>query len=159
MSRLAPLLVLLLAGACQDDEPDETADGGPGDRTDALSGERISCVDRINGFRATLDLAPLGRWRDIEACADSQAEQDSKSGHPHGAFGDCGEMAQNECPGWGSLDDIIEGCLQAMWDEGPGADFNAHGHYINMSNPDYTRVACGFYTTADGQVWAVQDFR
>jgi len=33
------------------------------------------------------------------------------------------------------------------------------GHYINMSNPDYTEVACGFYTTPDGYVWAVQDFR
>lgn len=46
-----------------------------------------------------------------------------------------------------------------MWAEGPGADFQQHGHYINMSSTSYTTVACGFYTTAGGDVWSVQDFR
>ena len=47
-----------------------------------------------------------------------------------------------------------------MWAEGPGTDFSAHGHYINMSSTDYTQVACGYYTTSDGKtVWAVQDFK
>jgi uncharacterized protein YkwD len=46
-----------------------------------------------------------------------------------------------------------------MWAEGPGADFNLHGHYINMSNPDFTKVACGFYETAQGDYWAVQNFQ
>ena len=159
MIRLALLLVPLFALSCGDDDPDKTADGAPRDWTDEYPDERTSCTDRINGFRATLDLPPLDRWRDTEACADAQAEEDSKTGRAHGAFGDCGELAQNECPGWGSLNEIIEGCLQAMWDEGPGEDYNSHGHYINMTNPDYTRVACGFHVTADGQVWAVQDFR
>jgi hypothetical protein len=27
-----------------------------------------------------------------------------------------------------------------------------------MTNEDYGRVACGFYTTAGGEVWAVQNF-
>jgi hypothetical protein len=53
---------------------------------------------------------------------------------------------------------MITGCLDAMWKEGPG-DFNAgHGHYINMSSNRYTLVACGFYTTAKGEIWSVQDF-
>jgi hypothetical protein len=99
------------------------------------------------------------RWTDAEPCADSEAEKDSISGTPHSASGQCDEWAQNECPGWGSLDQIVDGCLQMMWDEGPGADFNTHGHYINMSNPDYTRAACGFFVTSQGDVWAVQDFR
>jgi hypothetical protein len=46
-----------------------------------------------------------------------------------------------------------------MWAEGPGTDYSMHGHYINMSNPQYTKVACGYYTTAKGQVWAAQDFK
>jgi hypothetical protein len=53
---------------------------------------------------------------------------------------------------------MITGCLEQMWAEGPGEDFNTHGHYINMSSTSYTKVACGF---ADGMggVWAVQNFQ
>jgi hypothetical protein len=46
-----------------------------------------------------------------------------------------------------------------MWDEGPGEPYSAHGHYINMTNPSYTMVACGFYETAGGSVWSVQNFQ
>jgi hypothetical protein len=46
-----------------------------------------------------------------------------------------------------------------MWNEGPGEDFSKHGHYINMSSTKYTKVACGFWTTPKGSVWAVQNFR
>ena len=68
--------------------------------------------------------------------------------------------AQDECPGWPApAKDMIVGCLQQMWDEGPGADFKAHGHYINMSSTKYTMAACGFYTTDQGKIWAVQDFK
>ena len=35
--------------------------------------------------------------------------------------------------------------------------YEAHGHFINMSNPDVTKVACGFYTTSTGAVWAAQN--
>jgi hypothetical protein len=78
----------------------------------------------------------------------------------HGAFGQCGEFAQNECPGWPApAEKMITGCLKAMWDEGPG-DFNSgHGHYINMSSTKYALVACGFYTTPSGDIWSVQDFK
>jgi len=72
-------------------------------------------------------------------------------------FGACGEFAQNTCPNWGSETDVVAGCLQAMWDEGPGEPFEEHGHYINMSNPDYTKVACGFFASDQG-VWANQNF-
>jgi len=53
---------------------------------------------------------------------------------------------------------MITGCLDAMWKEGPG-DFAGHGHYINMSSDRYTLVACGFFTTSDGRMWSVQDFK
>ena len=107
-----------------------------------------------------IGLPPYQRWSAEESCADGQAKSDSQSGTAHGAFGQCTENAQNECPGWpGPPDQMIPQCLAMMWAEGPGTDFSKHGHYINMSSTQYTKVACGFYTLRDGTVWAVQDFR
>ena len=117
------------------------------------------CVDTINMYRATLGLPPLARWTDAEDCADSQCVSDGNSGVAHGAFGMCGEFAQNECPGWpGPPESMITDCLAQMWAEGPGDDFPTHGHYINMSNPSYTQVTCGF-AEVNGEIWAVQDFK
>ncbi len=118
------------------------------------------CVDAINSYRKTLSLPPLQRWNSNESCAGTQGLADSKSGTPHSAFGKCGEWAQNECPGWpGPEGKMITGCLQMMWNEGPGSDFSTHGHYINMSSQQYTKVACGFATASNGSIWAVQDFQ
>lgn len=121
------------------------------------------CVARINQFRWECQcLPPLRRWTEEEACVAMHAEYDSTRA-PHSGFNDriCTPMAnaQNECPGWSSVRDTVEDCLQRMWDEGPGTPFSEHGHYINMSSTRYTEVACGFYTTASGDVWAVQNFR
>lgn len=116
------------------------------------------CVDRINQFRWECQcLPPLARWTDAETCSDDQSSNDQAANSPHGNFGACGEWAQNTCPNWGSEQDVIVGCLQAMWDEGPGEPFSAHGHYINMSSTDYTKVACGFSSSGAG-VWANQNF-
>jgi hypothetical protein len=68
-------------------------------------------------------------------------------------------MAQNECPAWPSTEGVIGGCLQAMWDEGPGKRFSKHGHYANMSSQEYDQVACGFARTKAGKLWSVQNFR
>ena len=143
-------------------DPSTTATPTPADHTAVPTDESVQqhCVDTINAYRATLGLAPYGRWTGGEACADSQAESDAHSGVPHGAFGSCGEWAQNECPGWsGDLTTLTTDCLAMMWAEGPGADFSRHGHYINMSSTQYSEVACGYYTLPNGSVWAVQDFR
>jgi hypothetical protein len=119
-----------------------------------------TCVDIINQYRATIGRAPLGRWTNAEACVEDEGFADMASGRPHSAFGQCGEYAQNECPGWpGPPGQMIGNCLAAMWAEGPGEPYSAHGHYINMANPSYTMVACGFAVRSDGRVWAVQDFR
>jgi hypothetical protein len=131
---------------------------------DAASGENAAaalCIDTINMYRATLGLAPYTRWTpEQEACVSSEALSDSQANKAHSAFGSCTESAQNECPGWGgSLESIVTGCLKQMWAEGPGADFNSHGHYINMSSTKYTRVACGFATASNGKIWAAQDFK
>ena len=122
------------------------------------------CVARINQLRWECQcLPPLMRWTDGESCTDSNAEYDSVNG-VHASFSDmpCGSgaRAQNECPGWPSNDHVITGCLQSMWDEGPedGNPDTVNGHYETMAASTYTRVACGFYTTASGDVWAVQNF-
>jgi hypothetical protein len=132
---------------------DDTASADPDEAATQL------CVDTINMYRATLGLTPLQRWSDAEDCSDAECVSDGNSGTPHGAFGMCGEAAQNECPGWpGPPDAMITGCLELMWAEGPGEDFNAHGHYINMSSTDYTKVACGF-AEVNGEIWSVQNFQ
>ncbi|WP_437956571.1 CAP domain-containing protein [Sorangium sp. So ce119] len=132
---------------------------GTGGSDGATSAAQL-CVDTINQHRATLGLPPLGRWTEAESCSDEECESDGNTGTAHGAFGACKERAQNECPGWpGPPESMIASCLQLMWDEGPGEDFEKHGHYINMSNPEFTEVACGFHTFPDGSVWAVQNFR
>jgi hypothetical protein len=128
--------------------------GAPGDGTD----EQL-CIDTINQYRASLGLPGYARNPSQESCADSQAQSDSGTNTAHGAFGQCGESAQDECPGWpGPPASMITDCLAMMWAEGPGTDFATHGHYINMSSTQYTKASCGFYTLPNGDVWAVQDF-
>jgi hypothetical protein len=119
---------------------------------------RAECVDRINAFRASEGLPALSRWKDAESCSDGEARSDSETGKAHSAFGTCKEWAQDECPGWGSAQSTVDGCLQSMWDErlNPNGE---QGHYRNMSNAKYKSVACGFYKTPDGKVWALQNFK
>ena len=161
MSKVVTSLVLASLFSCG--SWGEGADGGKADggKTDGSgTGASSFCVDTINMYRATLALPPYARWTDAETCADSQAESDSMTGKAHGAFGMCGESAQNECPNWsGPPEMLLKNCLASMWAEGPGTDFTKHGHYINMSSTKYTKVACGFYQTSAGKYWAIQDFR
>lgn len=121
------------------------------------------CVQRINQLRRACQcLPPLTRWHGGEKCANKHAKHDSKKGI-HAGFNDhiCKPQgsAQNECPAWPSTDRVVEGCLQAMWDEGPGKRFSKHGHYKNMSSLAYEEVACGFARAPDGTLWSVQNFR
>ena len=113
------------------------------------------CVATINQYRKTKGLPPYARWKEMESCADGEAKSDAASKRAHGAFGKCQEFGQNECPGWaGPTDTMIPQCLKAMWGEGPGG-----GHYDAMAGKQYTKVACGFATAADGAIWSVQNFR
>lgn len=146
---------LLLLSGCGGGEPAS----GSGEPAGESSAAQI-CVDTINEHRASISLPPYARWSDAETCTSDEVEKDSASGAAHGAFGACKESAQNECPGWsGPPDKMISDCLQMMWDEGPGEDFGAHGHFTNMSSTEYTKVACGFHTLPDGKVWAAQNFK
>lgn len=125
---------------------------------DAFAAARDRCLKRTNEFRATKNLPPLTLRTSSSGCADGQAQSDATSKTPHGAFGKCGELAQNECPGWkGSTDSVVDTCTKAMFDEGPGSG-PTHGHHNNIMDPSYTALSCGFFTAADGSVWMVQDF-
>jgi hypothetical protein len=122
------------------------------------------CVARINQFRWECQcLPPLERWVEGEDCANQHSEYDYEVNQAHagikGGICENGGNGQNECPGYSPNFGIVEFCLQQMWDEGPGEDFNVHGHYLNMSNPRFTGVACGLFTTPDGKIWSVQNFR
>jgi hypothetical protein len=93
--------------------------------------------------------------------------------------------AQDECEGAGNDIASLQACLQQMWNEKnnsncagcvgctafggacPGCDYKGAmgpecGHYLNMSAPYFTQVACGFAGKPPGQPdgsWAVQNFQ
>jgi hypothetical protein len=156
--RTMTILASLALTACEQDDGGDTGQAGDGDG--AHDDAAQYCVDVINMYRASIGVAPLQRWVEAETCSNGEAASDAMTGTAHGAFGACGESAQNECPGWsGPPEQLLDGCLELMWAEGPGEDFSQHGHYINMSNPAYTMVACGFHETENGSWWAVQNFK
>jgi hypothetical protein len=131
---------------------------------------RQDCVDRINQFRTQCACLPaLARWTEAEGCADMMAQHDSMTGEAHSGFTGkvCtpGGQGQNECPGYKSETQVISTCLQQMWSEGPppqspcnGDCFQTYGHFINMTNTKFKKVACGLFTTTSGSIWAVQNF-
>ena len=127
------------------------------------------CVDRINQFLTQCACLPaLTRATDGEGCADQMAAYDAAMNSAHaGAIAKiCTPSgSQNECPGYASNSQVISLCMQQMWDEGPpptsactGTCYEQNGHYINMTDPSVHRVACGFFTTSSGKVWAAQNF-
>jgi hypothetical protein len=103
---------------------------------------------------------------------------------PSCSWGSPQGLAQNEClQGYGTGVAGIEQCLQDMWDESlkpncqgcigctafggacPNCDYSGSkgyecGHYVNMSAPYFTTVACGFAGSApsSGDGWSVQNF-
>ncbi|MCA9595385.1 MAG: CAP domain-containing protein [Myxococcales bacterium] len=126
--------------------------------SDPFAAARARCLDRINAYRGSAGVAPLSSNAGKLACVDGQAQKDALAQTAHGAFGQCSEAAQNECPGWsGTPESVVDSCLDMMFKEGPGSG-SAHGHYTNMMEPSYRTVACGFYVTSSGAVWITQDF-
>ena len=148
MSFLAILVIAIVVPSCSMAKP----------RPDRYKEARAEAVRQINAYRAKVKLSSLVHWTEADSCSDEEARKDSKADEPHKNFGSCGEMAQNECPDWPEVGAVVSGCLKQMWNEGPGTG-PAHGHYINMTNPAYTKVSIGFYTTPAGKVWSVQNFK
>ena len=152
--------------------------------TEEMEKLRMTCVDEINMYRATLTanaLKPMKRASAAqEDCSDRGAQMDGDSGMAHGATkaGLCrsfGLFAENTCPGYpvragSTIADSLKGCLKQMWAEGePPVSraecqkdyqgcFLKHGHYLNMSDPGNLVASCGFYKMKDGKFWMNQDF-
>ena len=128
--------------------------------TDRFARARQLCVDRTNEYRARVGARPVSRRHEREGCIDGEAAADSSSGKAHGTMGRCGESAQNACPDYPgqSPESTLSDCLAQMFAEGPGEPYSAHGHYLNMTEPSYTGVACGFFVTPSGKLWINQDF-
>jgi hypothetical protein len=126
----------------------------------------VDCVRRINQFRCECQHLPPLKWsQEGEVCANQMAQYDSTR-TAHAGFRDsicspgtgASGRAQNECPKWPSTGDTIARCLQSMWSEGPPGTSGEHGHYVSMSSPNYTTVACGFFENGTAGTWAVQNF-
>ena len=126
---------------------------------DRFAAARQLCVDRTNEYRAKVGRRPVVRRPDKEPCIDGEAAADSKQG-PHATMGRCNESAQNACPDYpgATPEATLSDCLAQMFAEGPGEPYSAHGHYLNMTEPSYNGVACGFFVTPAGKLWIVQDF-
>jgi hypothetical protein len=144
---------VMLAVGCDSSSSMTTAPGA-----DSVAVARTQAVAHINQLRATLALPALTEWTAGESCADGQAQADNAAGTTHSAFGTCGEFAQDECPDWPALSQVVAGCMQTFWNEGPGSDFTTHGDYTNMASTTYTKVAVGIYLTPSHTVWAVINF-
>jgi hypothetical protein len=166
-----------------------TATGGRGGSTGASGSNgvlgdvdalRQTCIDTINMYRATKNIAPVKRASaTIEMCSDDGAKQDGTAMVAHGSAGKCPGMgAQDTCPGWppgqyGGPAGALKNCLMSMWAEGEPPEgrtacinayfagniacFEAHGHYLNMSDPANGTVSCGFYVMPNGSLWMNQD--
>ena len=140
-------------------------------------GWREDCLAKINEYRATEDLKPLTlASEEKQTCADKQSADDLKSNEAHGHFGDCGEFAQNSGPNFSgnfqkNASAVAEYYLKMMWEEEKALvtsgkrdpekkeDYPYIGHYLNMKNTNYTKVACGITLSEDGKKgWFNVDF-
>lgn len=132
-------------------------------------GWRDDCLAKINEYRATESLPPLSlAAEEKQTCAEEAAAADLAENSPHGHFGDCGEFAQNSGPNFNTswqknASAVAEYYLKMMWEEEKALvtsgerdpekkeDYPYIGHYLNMKNTSYTKVACGIALSADGK--------
>lgn len=132
--------------------------------------ERQTMVDQINKDRASLGLSALQRYREQEACADESAKYDAANGgHASSNKGMCGgNYWQNSLPNWANLQTVVSSGVAAFWNEGPppagdpckypSKCYFDHGHYLNMTEKDLTKVAVGIYQNPQGRVWLNLNF-
>ena len=135
------------------------------------------CLEVVNAKRATEDLPPLARAaEDKEKCATEQSAADMEANKGHGHFGDCGESAQNSGPNintaWYKTETaIVDTYVNMMWDDekklvtsgerdpNKSEDYSYIGHYLNMKNTRYSKLACGIAYSVDGKkAWFNMNF-
>jgi len=138
--------------------------GGGDDADDpVVVGAHAECVRRTNELRVANGRAPVVQDAALEAYADEGAAYDFSHGDPpHAHFrlepvGGGIAFAENQCPHWdlgfggGDLNGLVDACLQAFFDEGPGGS-----HYDNMMG-DYGTLGCGLYNEGTDYT-IIQDF-
>lgn len=128
---------------------------------------REHCLEIINEYRASENRAPLALAdEEKQKCADEQSADDLAENKAHGHFKACGEWAQNSGPNVNMANgrkasDVAEYYLEMMWNEkklvesgerdlDKDEDYPYIGHYMNMRNSAYTKVACGIAVSEDG---------
>ena len=52
---------------------------------------------------------------------------------------------------------LVGQCVAAFYADGPGSDYNTHGHYINMMGA-YAKLGCGIDQATNGDVTIIQDY-
>lgn len=166
-------VVLALLVACGgsvssgDDGPGSGSGSGSNLGGNTFSAEKAFCVSETNRYRAMVSKPALTESAVLESYADVGAMVDfSSMPHDHFTMTNGGgiAMAENECPVQGNwmlgsgqtMMDLVGQCVAAFYAEGPGTDYNTHGHYINMMGP-YTMLGCGIYQMGTG-VTIVQDY-
>jgi uncharacterized protein YkwD len=135
--------------------------GSPGEAVSPYERELQYCVDRTNGYRASVKLKALVRSAALERYADAAARNDGKAHKPHQYFkkthGGGIAFAENAIPWWslsaiGSVQTIVDKGLAMMWAEGKGG-----AHYRNLTGR-YGSVGCGVFVNGD-EVTVVQAMR
>jgi uncharacterized protein YkwD len=161
-----------------DDSSSPDTDGGPS----AFDPFQEYNLQLVNMYRATLHVAPLTLDSSLCVFALAGSVELSMDHTPHehfltaesngtlwmtagGPFRTEAAENQGNPAGWPVLDasnptmnemDQIAQIQQAMFDEGPGSG-EAHGHYTNMMNADYTRLGVGLLEV-DSSLYLTNDF-
>ena len=136
-------------------------------------GWRDECLRLANEYRATEGVAPLELADDdAQWCAIQQAVADMEENKAHSHFDMCLDAAyhkwgQNSTPNYNiarerTATNAITGSLKRMWvdekalitsgqrDPNKDEDLKYIGHYLNMRDAAFTKLACGIAISEDG---------
>jgi hypothetical protein len=132
----------------------------------------------INMYRAMQGIAPLMLDTALNAFALAGSQELSMDHLPHQHFMNAGNMIwmdgfhppdagenQGDPNGWRVLSTNpttnemmqIQQILAAMFAEGPAGDAGDHGHYLNIMNPNFTRLGVGL-VEVNGKLYLTNDF-
>jgi len=144
------LLVGVGVAACAPPAPAPTSSAAPGD---AFQSQLWSAVnaDRASqgepGFAWDPGLAAKATaWAQQMAAANSLYHQNLSA--LLGQFPQYHTLGENIMVGPGSMS---AGSIEASWRGSPL-------HWANITNRAFTYIGIGYYRSADGRIWAVQDF-
>ncbi len=125
------------------------------------------CVDRVNNLRALENLSPLVRDQGNEESADNDARANYEANIPHSSVS---SDAQNECPTYPNTSLILDDCIEKQmyyaeklcYEKNPDSCYLDKtcqcGHYVNITDNSFTKLACGLYETPNGKFKAILNF-